>query len=128
MLAAAPAAHAAVRHLTAAQAIKIAKVDARIVPLLRAEPGCSLGDGLRRKHTWTALLEPKGALNVLAQATVSERTRAVTGVTLTATLGPPQLSSNQAFVIASRSRAVKAWIASTRASPSPRWAHCGCGR
>ena len=111
MLAAAPAAHAAVHHLTAAQAIKIAEVDGRIVPLLAQNPGAHWETTYdKRKHTWTAFLEPKGAHNVLAQATVSERTHAVTGVTLTATQGPPRLSSNQAFVIASRSRAVKAWI------------------
>ena len=79
MLAAAPAAHAAVHHLTAAQAIKIAEVDGRIVPLLAQNPGAHWETTYdKRKRTWTATLEPKGALNMLAQATVSERTRAVT--------------------------------------------------
>jgi hypothetical protein len=111
VLVAAPAAHAAVRHLTAAQVIKLAEVDGRIVPLLAQNPGAHWETDYDRPHrTWTALLEPKGAHNVLAQATVSERTRTVTGVTLTATRGPPRLSSNEAFVVASRSRAVKTWI------------------
>jgi hypothetical protein len=111
VLVAAPAAHAAVRHLTAAQVIKLAEAHRRIVPLLAQNPGAHWETGYDRPHrTWTALLEPKGAHNVLAQATVSERTRTVTGVTLTATRGPPRLSSNEAFVVASRSRAVKTWI------------------
>jgi hypothetical protein len=111
VLAAAPAAGGAVRHLTAAQAIKLAEVDRLIVPLLAQNPGAhweTMYD--RAHHTWTALLEPKGAHNVLAQATVSERTRTVSGVTVTDTQGPPLRSSKEAFVIASRLAAVKAWI------------------
>ena len=71
MLVAAPAAHAAVRHLTAAQVIKLAEVHRRIVPLLAQNPGAHWETEYDRPHrTWTALLEPKGAHNVLAQATV----------------------------------------------------------
>jgi hypothetical protein len=109
LLWAAPSAHAAVRHLTAAQAIKLAEADSQVVPLLAQNPGAHWETFYDRgRRTWTALLEPKGAHNVLAQVTVSERTRAVK-VKLTNQQGPPRLTANQAFVIASRSPAVKAW-------------------
>jgi hypothetical protein len=111
VLAAAPPGHAAVRHLTAAEAIRLAKADRRIVPLLAQNPGAHFAaDYIRRRRVWAVLLEPKGAQNVLAAVTVSERRRAVTGVKLTPAQGPPNLTSNDAFVVASRSRAVKAWI------------------
>ena len=111
VLAAAPAVHAAVRHLTAAQAIKLAGADSRIVPLLAQNPGAHFEVRyIRPRRVWAVLLEPKGAHNVLAAITVSERRHAVTGVKLTPTQGPPRLTSNQAFVIASRSHALQDWI------------------
>ena len=111
VLAAAPAVHAAVRHLTAAQAIKLAGADSRIVPLLAQNPGAHFeARYIRPRRVWAVLLEPKGAHNVLAAITVSERRHAVTGVKLTPTQGPPRLTSNQAFVIASRSHALQDWI------------------
>ena len=111
VLAAAPPAHAAVRHLTAAQAIKLAEADRRIVPLLAQNPGAHFeAEYIRPRRVWAVLLEPKGAHNVLAAVTVSERRHAVTGVKLTPAQGPPRLTSNEAFVIASRSHAVQAWI------------------
>jgi hypothetical protein len=109
-VAAAPA-HAAARHLSAAQAIALARADPRIAPLLARNPGAHWAATYeRRQRTWAVLLEPKGAQNVLAVVSVSDRRRAVTGVRVTPTQGPPRLTSNQAFVIASRSPAVKAWI------------------
>ena len=106
-----PDAGAAVRHLTPVQVVKLAEVAPKIVPLLLQNPGAHWEEATydRKHRRWTVLLEPKGAQNVLAQVTVSERTRAVT-VQLTDQLGPPQLSANDAFVVASRSPRVKAWI------------------
>ena len=111
VLAAAAPAQAAVRHLTAAQAIKLAEADRRIAPLLAQNPGAHFeAEYNRPRRVWAVLLEPKGAHNVLAVVTVSERRHAVTAVKLTPTQGPPRLTSNEAFVIASRSRSVQAWI------------------
>jgi len=111
LLVAAPGAGAAVRHLTSVQAIKLAEHDRRLAVLLVQNPGSHWGTFYdRHKRSWTVLLEPKGAQNILAQVTVSERKRAVTAVKLTPQQGPPNLTSNDAFVVASRSKAVKSWI------------------
>ena len=81
------------------------------MPLLAQNPGAHFeAEYIRPRRAWAVLLEPKGAHNVLAAVTVSERRHAVTGVKLTPAQGPPRLTSNEAFVIASRSRAVRAWI------------------
>ena len=106
----APPAGAAVHHLTSAEAVQLAEADAKIVPLLLQNPGAHWDTHYDRKHRrWTAFLEPKGALNVIAQVTVFERTRAVK-VRLTDEQGPPNLTANQAFVVASRSARIKSWI------------------
>jgi hypothetical protein len=111
LLVAAPGARAAVRHLSSAQAVKLAEADHRIAPLLLQNPGAHWETFYDKKHrSWTALLEPKGVHNVLAQVTVSERKRAVSAVKITSGQGPPKLSANAAFVIASRSAQIKAWI------------------
>jgi hypothetical protein len=111
LLVAAPGAGAAVRHLTSVQAIKLAEHDRRLAVLLVQNPGSHWGTFYNRhKRSWTVFLEPNGAQNVLAQVTVSERKRAVTAVKLTPQQGPPNLTSNDAFVVASRSKAVKSWI------------------
>ncbi len=110
LVVAAPAAGAAVRHLTRVQAVKLASADRKIVPLLLENPGAHWEATYDKKHhRWVALLEPKGALNVLAQATVFERTRSVK-VNLTDQQGPPRLTSREAYVIASRSARVRRWI------------------
>ena len=111
LLLAAPGAGAAVRHLTSVQAIKLAEHDPRLAVLLGQNPGSHWATFYdRHKRSWTVFLEPKGAQNILAQVTVSERKRAVTAVKLTPQQGPPNLTSNAAFVVASRSKAVKSWI------------------
>jgi hypothetical protein len=111
LLAAAPPAGAAVHHLSAAEAVKLAEADPKIAPLLLQNPGAHWEDTTYHKkgRRWTTLLEPKGAQNVLAIVTISERTRAVK-VRLTDQQGRPRLTANQAFVIASRSAHVKDWI------------------
>ncbi|HEY7259576.1 MAG TPA: hypothetical protein VH459_10920 [Gaiellales bacterium] len=111
LLVAAPRAAAAVRHLSAAQAVRLAEADRKLALLLVQNPGAHWDTNYDRgKRSWVLLLEPKGALNVLAQVTVSERKRAVTKVKITNGLGPPNLDANAAFVVASRSPRVKAWI------------------
>jgi hypothetical protein len=111
LLVAAPGAAAAVRHLSAVEVVKLAEADPKIAPLLIQNPGFHWETHyVRARRVWTALLEPKGGLNVLAEVTVSERTRAVTKVHLETGPGKPLLTANQAFVVASRSPQVKAWI------------------
>jgi hypothetical protein len=111
LLALATPAAAAVRHLTKPEVVKLAAADPKIVPLLLQNAGAHWDTIYDRKHRrWTAFLEPEGAHNILAQVTVSERTRAVVKVKLTDQVGPPMLTANQAFVVASRTGAVKSWI------------------
>ncbi len=111
ILAVAVPAHAAARHLTPARAIAIARARPRATPLLAQNPGAHWEATFdRRNRTWAVLLEPSGAHNVLAVFTVSDRTGAVTGVKVTPSQGPPRLTKVQAYTIAYRSAAVKAWL------------------
>ena len=111
MLGPAPPALAAGHHLTKTKAIAAAAANRRARALLLRNPGAHWEASYdRSSRTWAVLLEPRGAHNVLAVFTVSDRTGTVTGVNVTPAQGPPRLNAEQAYVIANRQPAVKTWI------------------
>ena len=80
LVAAGPAQAAA--HLTAHKAIGIAAAQPQAATLRLKNPGAHWeAEYDPRAHTWTVLLEPAGAHNVLASFTVSDRDGSVTNST-----------------------------------------------
>jgi hypothetical protein len=110
LIAAAPAQAAA--HLSRSQAITVAKAQPQAAALEAKNPGAHWEAQYDpRSHSWTVLLEPHGAHNVLAAFTVNDRNARVTHVRVVSRIGAPRLSPAQAAAIAFRQPQVKAWLA-----------------
>jgi Glycosyltransferase family 87 len=102
---------AAAAHLSARGAIGIASTQPQAATLRLRNPGAHWEASYdARSHTWTVLLEPHGAHNVLASFTIDDRSGVVTGTQVTSTVGKPRLNAVQAAVIASRQPQVRAWL------------------
>ena len=110
LVAAGPAQAAA--HLTAHRAIGIAAAQPQAATLRLKNPGAHWeAEYDPRAHTWTVLLEPAGAHNVLASFTVSDRDGVVTNINIPSTIGKPRLNSVQAAAIAFRQAKIRQWLA-----------------
>jgi hypothetical protein len=102
----------AASRLNAHEAIGIARTQPQAATLRLKNPGAHWeAEYDPRSRTWTVLLEPAGAHNVLAAFTISDRTATVTGVNITSPIGKPRLNAVQAAAIAARQPKIRQWLA-----------------